>query len=91
MDENKLDELIHQYMDDEIEFDVVVEFCDELESTEDNKRMLIECIDCFDVDVLYETLFRKFKAFLTPDERQIYRDRFSSTFDQALYSADYLE
>lgn len=91
MHENMLDELIHQYMDDEIEFDVVVEFCDELAPTEDNKRMLIECIDCFDVDVLYETLFRKFKAFLTPDESQRYRDRFRMKFDQSLYGDDYLE
>ena len=39
-DEYALDELIHQYMDDEIELDEIVEFCDNLEPSIKNKKML---------------------------------------------------
>ena len=37
-DEYALDELIHQYMNDEVEFDEIVEFCDSLEPSSENKK-----------------------------------------------------
>lgn len=81
-DEYALDELIHQYMNDEIEFDEIVEFCDSLEPSSENKKMLIECIDCYDIEVLYETLFDRFSNLLSDEEKIKYRERFSKTFDQ---------
>ena len=39
-DEYALDELIHQYMDDEIELDELIDFCDNLEPSGENKKML---------------------------------------------------
>jgi len=83
-DEYALDELIHQYMDDEIELDELIDFCDNLEPSGKNKKMLIDCIDCYDIDVLYETLFDKFSYLLSDEEKIKYRERFSKTFDRNL-------
>lgn len=47
--------------------------------------MLIDCIDCYDIDVLYETLFDKFSYLLSDEEKIKYRERFSKTFDRNLY------
>lgn len=90
-DEYALDELIHKYMNDEIGFDEIVEFCDNLEPNVQNKKMLIDCIDCYDIEVLYEMLFDKFKGLLLPEERVKYKSRFKKTFDQTLYSDNYLD
>lgn len=83
-DEYALDELIHQYMDDEIELDELIDFCDNLEPSDENKKMLIDCIDCYDIDVLYKTLFDKFSYLLSDEEKIKYRERFSKTFDRNL-------
>lgn len=83
-DEYALDELIHQYMDDEIELDEIVEFCDNLEPSSENKKMLIDCIDCYDIEVLYETLFDRFSNLLSDEEKIKYRERFSKTFARTL-------
>lgn len=80
-DEYALDELIHQYMDDEIELDEIVEFCDNLEPSIKNKKMLMDSIDCYDIEILYVTLFGKFKDTLSVEEAKKYRDRFMKTFD----------
>ncbi len=53
--------------------------------------MLLECIDCFDIDVLYETLFNKFGDFLSAEGKAKYKVKFSKAFDQALYSDDCLD
>lgn len=83
-DEYALDELIHQYMDDEIELDEIVEFCDNLEPSIKNKKMLMDSIDCYDIEILYVTLFGKFKDTLSVEEAKKYRDRFMKTFDHIL-------
>lgn len=79
-DEYALDELIHSYMEEEIEFDEVLDFCDALEPTVENKEMLTESIMCFDIEELYETLFCKFDDLLTYDERAFYRERYKKVF-----------
>ena len=81
-DEYALDELIHQYMDDEIEFDEIIEFCDNLEPSIKNKKMLMDSIDCYDIEVLYETLFDRFSNLLSDEEKIKCRERFSKTFYQ---------
>jgi len=86
-----LDDLIHQYMDDEIEFDSIVDFCDRLEVNECNKEMLISCIKSFDIDILYKTLFDRFKMFLSDSEIDCYKNSFALTFDLSIYPEDYLE
>ena len=83
-DEYALDELIHQYMDDEIELDEIVEFCDNLEPSIKNKKMLMDSIDCYDIEILYVTLFGKFKDTLSVEEVKKYRDRFMKTFDHII-------
>jgi len=83
-DEYALDELIHQYMDDEIELDEIVEFCDNLEPSIKNKKMLMDSIDCYDIEILYVTLFGKFKDTLSVEEAKKYRDRFMKTFDHII-------
>lgn len=83
-DEYALDELIHQYMDDEIELDEIVEFCDNLELSIKNKKMLMDSIDCYDIEILYVTLFGKFKDTLSVEEAKKYRDRFMKTFDHII-------
>lgn len=83
-DEYALDELIHQYMDDEIEFDEIIEFCDNLEPSIKNKKMLMDSIDCYDIEILYVTLFGKFKDTLSIEETKKYRDRFMKTFDHII-------
>lgn len=83
-DEYVLDELIHQYMNDEIEFDEIIEFCDDLEPNSNNQKMLIGCIDCYDIEILYVTLFDKFSNLLSDEEKIKYRERFSKTFDRNL-------
>lgn len=83
-DEYALDELIHQYMDDEIELDEIVEFCDNLEPSIKNKKMLMDSIDCYDIEILYVTLFSKFKDTLSVEEAKKYRDRFMKTFDHII-------
>lgn len=83
-DEYALDELIHQYMDDEIELDEIVEFCDNLEPSIKNKKMLMDSIDCYDIEILYVTLFGKFKDTLSVEEAKKYRDRFVKTFDHII-------
>lgn len=83
-DEYALDELIHQYMDDEIELDEIVEFCDNLEPSIKNKKMLMDSIDCYDIEILYVTLFGKFKDTLSVEEEKKYRDRFMKTFDHII-------
>ena len=83
-DEYALDELIHQYMDDEIELDGIVEFCDNLEPSIKNKKMLMDSIDCYDIEILYVTLFSKFKDTLSVEEAKKYRDRFMKTFDHII-------
>ena len=83
-DEYALDELIHQYMDDEIELDEIVEFCDNLEQSIKNKKMLMDSIDCYDIEILYVTLFGKFKDTLSVEEAKKYRDRFMKTFDHII-------
>lgn len=80
-DEYALDELIHQYMDDEIELDELIDFCDNLELSIKNKKMLMDSIDCYDIEILYVTLFGKFKDTLSVEEAKKYRDRFMKTFD----------
>lgn len=90
-DKYALDELIHRYMDDEAKFDEIVEFCDELEPNSGNKQMLLDCIDCFDIDVLYETLFNKFGGFLSAEEKAKYKEKLSKAFDQALYSDECMD
>lgn len=80
MDEYALDELINSYIDEEIEFDEVLDFCDELEPTEENKKMLLEAILCFDIVELYETLFCKFDHLLTDEERAFYREKYKRAF-----------
>jgi len=84
-DEYALDELIHQYMDDEIELDEIVEFCDNLEPSIKNKKMLMDSIDCYDIEILYVTLFGKFKDTLSVEEAKKYRDRFMKTFDHIIW------
>ena len=81
-DEYAIDELIHQFMDDEIEFDEIIEFCDNLEPNSNNKTMLVACIDCYDIEILYVTLFDKFSKLLSDEEKIKYRERFSKTFDR---------
>lgn len=76
-DEYALDELIHQYMDDEIEFDEIIKFCDNLEPSIKNKKMLMDSIDCYDIKVLYETLFDRFSNLLSDEEKIKCRERFS--------------
>ena len=83
-DEYALDELIHQYMDDDIELDEIVEFCDNLEPSIKNKKMLMDSIDCYDIEILYVTLFGKFKDTLSVEEAKKYRDRFVKTFDHII-------
>lgn len=83
-DDYALDELIHQYMDDEIELDEIVEFCDNLEPSIKNKKMLMDSIDCYDIENLYVTLFGKFKDTLSVEEAKKYRDRFMKTFDHII-------
>ena len=83
-DEYALDELIHQYMDDDIELDEIVEFCDNLEPSIKNKKMLMDSIDCYDIEILYVTLFGKFKDTLSVEEAKKYRDRFMKTFDHII-------
>lgn len=83
-DEYALDELIHQYMNDEIELDEIVEFCDNLEPSIKNKKMLMDSIDCYDIEILYVTLFGKFKDTLSVEEAKKYRDRFVKTFDHII-------
>ena len=83
-DEYALDELIHQYMDDEIELDEIVEFCDNLEPSIKNKKMLMDSIDCYDIEILYVTLFGKFKDTISVEEAKKYRDRFMKTFDHII-------
>ena len=83
-DEYALDDLIHQYMDDEIELDEIVEFCDNLEPSIKNKKMLMDSIDCYDIEILYVTLFGKFKDTLSVEEAKKYRDRFVKTFDHII-------
>lgn len=83
-DEYALDELIHQYMDDEIELDEIVEFCDNLEPSIKNKKMLMDSIDCYDIEILYVALFGKFKDTLSVEEAKKYRDRFMKTFDHII-------
>ena len=81
-DKYALDELIHQYMNDEIKFDEIIEFCDNLEPSCKSKKMLTDCIDCYDIDVLYETLFDKFSYLLSDEGKIKCRERFSKTFDR---------
>ena len=83
---NELDELISKYIDGEAEMDDIFDFCFSLEPTAENKKMLTDCIICYDIDVLYEALFNIFGDMLTEDERIKYKTRFKSIFDQALYS-----
>lgn len=83
-DEYALDELIHEYMDDEIELDEIVEFCDNLEPSIKNKKMLMDSIDCYNIEILYVTLFGKFKDTLSIEEAKKYRDRFMKTFDHII-------
>ena len=80
-DKYALDELLHRYMNDEIDFYEVIDFCDELEPTEENKKMLLDAIDCFDIIYLYDTLDRTFGELLTDEEKLKYRQRFERIFD----------
>ena len=81
-----LDELLHKYIDDEIEFDEIVDFCADLEPNAQNKQVLIETIDCFDIEFLYETLFGRFIDFLTPEEKIKYEKRVEKIFGKSIYS-----
>ena len=80
-----LEELIQQYMDEEIGLDVVMDYCEAIEPSAESKKILIECIDCYDIEILYETLFGNFEDYLSPEEAEKYRERFLTIFDLAFY------
>lgn len=73
-------------MDEEVGLDVVMDYCEAIEPSAESKQILIDCMDCYDIEILYETLFGNFEDYLTPEEEEKYRERFLRIFDQALYS-----
>ena len=85
MDESKLEALVRQYIDQEIEVDTIESFCENMIPSVENKNMLIECVDSYDLEVLFTTLFRRFKHLLTADEEKHYRKCFKEIFDSAIY------
>ena len=88
MKDNKLIDLLDQCIYEDKDFDEFVNYCDKLPASEPNKQMLISCIDVFDVEVLYQMLFERFKQYMTAEEEMYYRQRFEKLFG---YSNNSLE
>ena len=78
---NYLEELILAYMNEQVEYEVIVDYCYNIEINEQNKLELMDCIRSFDLDVLYKTLLIKFDGMLTDDQKNYYIKNYNLTFD----------
>ena len=80
-----LDEIISMYIDGKVDFDILADFCLDMDVTKENKKLLMQSILCYDIDVLYETLFVRFADLLTKAEEKKCRERFLKVFDVDFY------
>ena len=78
---NHLEELLLAYMNEEIEYDVIVDYCYNIKVTEENMNELMYCIRSFDLEVLYRTLLTAFDNMLTDEQKKYYIYNYDLTFD----------
>lgn len=75
-----LERLILAYMNEEIELEVIEDYCYNMEINEQNKRELAYCIQSFDLDVLYTNMLKKFGDIISDDEKNYYITRYNRLF-----------
>lgn len=75
-----LERMILAYMNEEIELEVIEDYCYNMEINEQNKRELAYCIQSFDLDVLYTNMLKKFGGIISDDEKNYYITRYNRLF-----------
>ena len=79
-----IDDIIHEYMDDEITIYDVSDYLDNLPLTGDSAYALLDATDTFDMPEIYEKLLTDFADILSVEETQMLKEKFLSTFDLPL-------
>lgn len=86
--EEALDEVIERYLNGEACESDVSDFCFDLEPTEENKKILLSIIECYDFEAFYDVLLGKFQFLLTEKEKKHCQERYFISFGQEFGSED---
>lgn len=80
-----LDELIHRFMisDSGEGLEEIGKYLGRLPRNEDSKNELLEAIDSYDLEMLYQTLFDDFFELLSDEESLKYFNKYLATFESA--------
>ena len=63
-----IEDIIFSYINEEAEFDAVLDYLDEMPKTDDSVKELLSAIQSFDIYELYEKLLVDFRSMLNEDE-----------------------
>lgn len=61
-------------------FDALFHYCDAMPATEKSKNELLDCIDRYDLRILYDTLFEKCRDLLGEEEYAYYQQLYDKKF-----------